>query len=383
VETQELKPWQFGYDLAYLKQIASQFDEDHNQYCMSPFTPMKKNNVAQLLHEKQLRLLSNAAFTETFSKVRTPIYMHGNTLIGVKEPGDLSLTHIVGNNEELLEAFQDPTMTRYNTWAFVIADSINKIAVLEEAGFEYVGSKINTFSEIYFVYFRNKDKSSPLQQPRVHPVVPVSEKYNIKRVGNWFSTLLICFNDLKFTNHYSNYNKDNAWAALSLRGYSPDPSFIEKPIEMNKKWQESHKGEEFKMQDTPMMDLPWVREEIGFLTNPFVNNWDELHRIRLMRLKPGGGELQRHTDQVDPELGTTPGSVARLHFPLKTNKDVIFTSWDIYNVPHYVNMQEGQVWYLDIRKPHRAINGGNEDRIHLVVDIEVNQKFLNALNSRY
>mgnify|MGYP003306674190 CR=1 FL=1 len=57
---------------------------------------------------------------------------------------------------------------------------------------------------------------------------------------------------LEFTNHYSNYNKEKAWSAISLRGYSPDWRFITKPVEMNKKWQEEHKDEKFELQDTEL-----------------------------------------------------------------------------------------------------------------------------------
>jgi hypothetical protein len=32
-------------------------------------------------------------------------------------------------------------------------------------------------------------------------------------------------------------------------------------------------------------------------------------------------------------------------------------------------MQEGECWYLDTRKPHEAINGGDTDRVHLVIDV--------------
>jgi hypothetical protein len=32
-------------------------------------------------------------------------------------------------------------------------------------------------------------------------------------------------------------------------------------------------------------------------------------------------------------------------------------------------MKEGECWFLDTRKPHQAINGGTEERIHLVVDV--------------
>jgi len=37
-------------------------------------------------------------------------------------------------------------------------------------------------------------------------------------------------------------------------------------------------------------------------------------------------------------------------------------------------MKEGELWYLDIRKPHMAVNNGDETRIHLVVDIEANDE---------
>ena len=34
----------------------------------------------------------------------------------------------------------------------------------------------------------------------------------------------------------------------------------------------------------------------------------------------------------------------------------------------------GECWYLDVRKPHQAINDGTEMRTHLVVDIEANDE---------
>ena len=37
-------------------------------------------------------------------------------------------------------------------------------------------------------------------------------------------------------------------------------------------------------------------------------------------------------------------------------------------------MQVGECWYLDVRKPHRAINGGTDMRTHLVVDVEANDE---------
>lgn len=44
-----------------------------------------------------------------------------------------------------------------------------------------------------------------------------------------------------------------------------------------------------------------------------------------------------------------------------------------------INMKEGECWYLDIRKPHKAINQGDTNRIHLVVDIKLTDKVINSI----
>ena len=64
------------------------------------------------------------------------------------------------------------------------------------------------------------------------------------------------------------------------------------------------------------------------------------------------------------------GKLARIHFPIKTNDKVEFTVWDVKGNPQKINMKHGECWFLDTRKAHMAINGGDEERIHLVVDIE-------------
>jgi hypothetical protein len=44
-------------------------------------------------------------------------------------------------------------------------------------------------------------------------------------------------------------------------------------------------------------------------------------------------------------------------------------------------MKEGDVWFLDTRKAHQAINGGNEERIHLVIDVRVEENLHESLVS--
>jgi aspartyl/asparaginyl beta-hydroxylase (cupin superfamily) len=87
-----------------------------------------------------------------------------------------------------------------------------------------------------------------------------------------------------------------------------------------------------------------------------------------MRLAPGGGELTRHSDIVDPDVGTASGKFMRLHLPLITNPEVIFQQWLLDGTRVAMHMPLGQWSYIDTRKPHTARNGGDTDRIHLVVD---------------
>ena len=85
---------------------------------------------------------------------------------------------------------------------------------------------------------------------------------------------------------------------------------------MNKKWKEEHKDEHFEMQDTE-----W-RKKFPLVEKLLSQFQTEIHRVRFMNLKPGGGELERHTDQVDPDIGIQDGRLMRVHIPIKTNVNV-------------------------------------------------------------
>jgi aspartyl/asparaginyl beta-hydroxylase (cupin superfamily) len=66
--------------------------------------------------------------------------------------------------------------------------------------------------------------------------------------------------------------------------------------------------------------------------------------------------------------------VARLHFPLVTNERVIFSTWNEFDKEENYHYGFGEVWVIDTRKPHKAVNGGKDNRIHLVVDVVVTPK---------
>ena len=371
-----MKKWQHGYELEYLLDIEGDYT-NYNKFSCSPFSSVKKNTIAAGLHEKTLRIYEKeknriVLFDTKIAKVSTPIKMYGDVVIGVKEKGDRTITQLAWTSghesdaKELLTSFAEPC------WLYVWAEDEATNRVAKDANFEWVGTKVTTFAELYSIYFREARNANALF-PREHPKrMDVEdcclEKTNIEAVNIRSLIEAVKLLNDEYTDHYSNYNKKNSWGALSLRGYTNDPAFITKPVEMSKKWQLEHIDEPFMMQDTALRKrLPEVEEFLKMLPG-------KLHRIRLMRLVPNGGELERHTDQVDPDSGVQNGKVMRFHFPLITNDDVRFTMWGVDGKPKTANMKVGECWYLDTRKPHQAINNGDSDRIHLVVDVEANDE---------
>ena len=379
---EENKPWQHGYELDYLLGLEECYSE-YNKYSYSPFSAMKKNTIASGLHSNTLKIHKHEEKSIVFldskiSKVSSPITMYGDIKIGVKEKGDRTITKLAWAEGQEKNASDILTSFTESCWLYVWAEdpASNKIAI--EAGFTWIGTKVTTFAELYAIYFKAPQHTNALfGEGRKHPTrMDVEdcalEKTNIElaNVHTHISPLIEAMEklDTEYTNHYSNYNKKKSWGALSLRGYTSDPAFITKPVEMSKQWQLEHIDEKFSMQDTELRAaLPQVEELLKLLPG-------NLHRVRLMKLAPNGGELERHTDQVDPDIGVKNGKIMRFHFPIITNDGVVFTMWGVYGKPKSANMEVGECWFLDIRKPHQAINNGDSDRIHLVVDVEANDE---------
>ena len=375
-----MKEWQHGIDLDVLLAIESLY-EKYNTYTDSPFKQIKKNNIAEALHNGDLKVLyrNGAPVSSHFShraKVCSPIYMCGDTLIGEKIKNDLTLSCFAGEKQWHLERLRDYKFD--NAWLQVWAEDKEANDLAIEAGFTYVFGKITTFGEIISMYFRDSVNTF---YKREHPYIHPAEKKNIFKLADVPSQYIQSIRskienmDIRYVIHYSKYNQKDSWSAISLRGYSDDPGFIEKPSVMNKKWKEDNADKVFELQNTVMHDhFPEVNHLIASLGID-----GPLHRVRFMRLTPGNGELSRHTDQVDSDMGVKIGRLARIHFPIMTNDDVVFTSWNYDGSKTDVNMKENECWYLDIRKPHKAINQGTTERIHLVIDFEVTEDFLKKL----
>ena len=357
-----MKEWQKGYELDTLIDWTNKF-ETYNKYCFSPFQKAKKNGMASALDKGLLHEEEGVVYEVRTAKAKSKIKMFGagpeiaEILQGEKVISKISYAddNTGENITNILNEFLEPI------WCHIFEeDKLLKDAVIN-AGFRKIGTKVSTFSDIVGVYYKGEREFTPVPQTENINILKTKLEFDHNIIDD-LAQYLINMN-LEYTNHNSNYNKGKAWQALSLMGHETDSTYVDKYLD----------GEH-----------PIVKTDLYYKLESKVDHFldkipGKFDRVRFMTLKPGGGELARHTDQTDPTWGTTDGKMVRLHIPLKTNDKVIFTSWDNNGEKHIHNMKKGECWFLDTRRPHTAINGGDDIRIHLVADVWANDDVRNIL----
>ena len=87
-----------------------------------------------------------------------------------------------------------------------------------------------------------------------------------------------------------------------------------------------------------------------------------LKSVRLLSLAPQSF-IREHSDHA---LGYEDGEI-RIHVPIQTNPDVEF-----YVAGERLLLEEGASYFVNVNLPHRVNNRGPADRVHLVIDAEVN-----------
>jgi hypothetical protein len=118
--------------------------------------------------------------------------------------------------------------------------------------------------------------------------------------------------------------------------------------------------------DTPLMAAsPYFQEVVESFRCP-------KQAVRLLRLG-AGSRIKEHRDYC---LGFEDNEL-RIHIPVATNPEVEF-----YVSGERVVMREGEAWYINFNLPHKIYNGGATDRIHLVIDCEVNDWLRSVIYAR-
>jgi len=86
-----------------------------------------------------------------------------------------------------------------------------------------------------------------------------------------------------------------------------------------------------------------------------------IEAIRFLRLAPGTIVLEHNDSQHSFEYG-----VARIHIPIVSPAEAEFILDD-----ERLELAEGECWYVNVDLKHRLANNGDRDRVHLVIDVVV------------
>ena len=150
--------------------------------------------------------------------------------------------------------------------------------------------------------------------------------------------------ECEWTAHYNQSDYSGDWSGLALRS----PGGSARQIFSSPSCTDFH--------DTELMHrCSYFREVVETFRCP-------IKAVRLLRLRAGSRILE-HTDA---DLGFEDGEL-RIHVPVQTNRDVEFVVAGTRLI-----MNEGDCWYVDFSLPHWVHNRGISDRIHLVIDAQVN-----------
>lgn len=154
-----------------------------------------------------------------------------------------------------------------------------------------------------------------------------------------------------WTAHFVQRNYEGDWSALPLRA----PAGAVHPV------QQIYSAPDA----TAFVDTPW-RARMPAVSAAIDAFACPVRSVRLMRLA-AGSVIKEHTDfDLDAAQG-----FARIHVPIRTNADVDFR----LNGTR-VTMAPGEAWYLRLADPHSVANRGRAARIHLVLDLMVNDWLL-------
>ena len=177
------------------------------------------------------------------------------------------------------------------------------------------------------------------------------KELNIEPYSKSLEDIAIFLDNLEFKKVKTKYTKGEDWTAISFHGYGSNPLDILKPGVLK----------------TSINNEPVMK--------PIIEILEKLpctyERVRFMKLV-AGKVIGKHSDKIDKDIES--GNIVRVHIPIRTNEDVIFTLYenakDKIGKEH--NLKTGHFYYTDVSKPHAVRNNSNTDRIHLVVDCKAN-----------
>lgn len=131
---------------------------------------------------------------------------------------------------------------------------------------------------------------------------------------------------------------------------------------------------------TILEKIPKLAKVVNEITSVDKCTW-----LVITRVEPKNGVIQRHTDighdswDYQTKNGPKLGRSLRIHFPIQVDEECIFTQVGLDGETEDFCLKTGEYYYMDKRKPHWVVNNSENYRFHVIMDIECEQKHLDAL----
>ena len=180
--------------------------------------------------------------------------------------------------------------------------------------------------------------------------------------------------NIDFLKVKTKYTKGKDWTAISLYGYGPKVTDILKPGVLKSSVQIDEKLQWTSLKTaTPLQPVFKLLENLPC----------EFERVRFMKLE-AGKIIGRHSDKIDKDLGFDDGQIVRIHVPIRTNSDVVFSLYESprAKVAYEYNLKTGHYYITDVTNPHAVRIMSDVDRIHLVVDCYSNDTLRTLISSQ-
>ena len=297
-------------------------------------------------------------------------------IVGRVEKGDLQITRFAYDDEYLDELIEDIEQQRTednqfltskrNIWFTDVNMELDKDKLLlEKMGGKFLSIKVTAVgSEVRGIYYIG-DKQQPGHLPyeditikKIDIESPITTKECgelVEEIKNYQDAL----NPWSYDGINGNYGgPEKTWYTIEIVPIKPDSPIDYKILE----------------------SIPKLQKIVDKITEVGKCTW-----LVITRVEPHKGLIQRHSDigydswDYKTKNGPKIGNSLRVHFPIQVDDECVFTQvgMDGKEIPH--RLETNNYYYMDKRKPHWVENNSDNYRFHVIMDIECEQKHLDAL----
>ena len=169
-----MKDWQHGIELEELKKL-EEIWSDYNSNIKSPFLEMKKNKIAEAIHRENYNDTEDYAVQSRILKAGSKINMYSAYAVPIASPnkGDRMIDRIAYRDKnKIIDVLKDYSE---DAFLFINEECEGDREVAKKAGYNKIGVKINTFSDILGVYFKGTPTldGSAREFPEKHELLDV------------------------------------------------------------------------------------------------------------------------------------------------------------------------------------------------------------------